>query len=237
MSDDRASVRALILGIGALGLILGLGLMDLVPLYAGVDRLSTAAADRPLLSAFLFCCMHVLIVSLFLPVAAPLAIAAGAVFGFGRGLLLIVIASLFAAALGFLVSRYLFATVLRRRFLTTFQRIDAAFSTSGMLHLFALRLIPLVPFCLINIGMGLTKMSFWHYLVVTLLGGVPNAALFVHAGAELGALNPAEGVVTPGVLLALAFIGLSPWMARQLIDRLQVHHPDSGAMRRPSSPL
>lgn len=221
MNRRRLGVRTLLVVLGALALILGLSLIDLEPLYAGLERLATAAADRPLQSAVLFCCIHLLAVSLFLPVAAPLAIAAGAVFGFWRGLLLIVIASLLGAALGFLVSRYLLAIALRRRFVPTFQRIDRGVSTSGMLYLFALRLIPLVPFCLINIGMGLTKMPFWRYMAVTLVGSLPNLALFVHAGAQLGVVNPVEGVLTPNVILALVMIGLFPWMARQLIERLQ----------------
>ncbi|MCF7996882.1 MAG: VTT domain-containing protein, partial [Chromatiaceae bacterium] len=165
--------------------------------------------------------LHLLAISLFLPVAAPLAIAAGVIFGFWRGLLIIVIASLLSAALGFLVSRHLQAITLRRRFVPAFHRIDTGIATSGMRYLFALRLIPFVPFCLINIGMGLTKMPFWRYMAITLLGSVPNLALFVHAGAQLGTINPAEPVLTPGLLLALVMIGLFPWMARQLIERLQ----------------
>lgn len=221
MNRRGLNVRTLLAVLGVLALVLGLSLLDLERLYAGLERLATAAADRPLHSAFLFCCIHLLAVSLFLPVAAPLAIAAGTVFGFWRGLLLIVVASLLAAALGFLASRYLLAIVLRGRFVPTLQRIDRGISTSGMLYLFALRLIPLVPFCLINIGMGPTKMPFWRYMAITLVGSLPNLALFVHAGAQLGVINPAEAVLTPSLILALVMIGIFPWMARQLIERLQ----------------
>jgi len=165
-----------------------------------------------------FVLFYVFAVSLFLPTAALLAVAAGSIFGFVAGVAVIGIGAGLGAVLGFLLSRHFLAATLRRRWPGVFGRIDAGVDDEGIFYLFALRVVPVVPFCLINLGMGLTRMPLGTYLVVSLLGTLPGTLVFVNAGAQLAAAQDSAQPLTPALITALCLLGLFPLAARRGVD-------------------
>jgi uncharacterized membrane protein YdjX (TVP38/TMEM64 family) len=187
--------------------------LSLAALLEQRQLLVDAYAAHPARLAAGFIAVYVLTVSLFLPTAVLLAVAAGAIFGFTAGVGVIGIGAALGASLGFLLSRYLLAGILRRRWPAVFERIDAGVAAEGAFHLFALRVVPLVPFCVINLGMGLTHMPFGRYLGVSLLGTLPGILVFVNAGAQLGAVEDWAQPLTPALVTALCLLGLFPLVA------------------------
>lgn len=204
---------------------LWLALSDVLTLDVLMDqraRLAAAYAADPAAVAAAFVLFYVLAVSLFLPTAALLTVAAGAIFGFGVGVAVIGVGSALGAALGFLLSRHLLGRRLRRHWTRTFARIDAGVEREGAFHLFALRVVPLVPFCVVNLGMGLTRMPFGRYLAVSLLGTLPSALVFVNAGAKLAAAGTAAEPLNTSLIVALCLLGLFPLAARHGVRWLRL---------------
>jgi uncharacterized membrane protein YdjX (TVP38/TMEM64 family) len=146
-----------------------------------------------------------------LPGTALLSVAGGAVFGFGWGLLM----ASFAGSLGALASFWLSRTLLRgwvqRRQLAV---VNAGLEQSGILYLFGLRLIPLVPFFLVNLTMGLTTLRPWTFYWVSQLGMLAGTSMYVNAGLQLASLQSLDDIASPTLLASLALLGVFPLAVR-----------------------
>lgn len=167
--------------------------------------------------AALFFGAYVLVAALSLPGAAVMTLAAGAFFGLIKGLVLVSFASTIGATLAFLVARYIARDALARRFPQRLESIDAGVIKEGGFYLFTLRLVPLFPFFLINLLMGLTAMSVRRFYWVSQLGMLPGTAVYVNAGVQLGALDSLSGIVSPGLILSFTLLGVFPLLAKRLI--------------------
>ncbi|QEA39423.1 pyridine nucleotide-disulfide oxidoreductase [Pistricoccus aurantiacus] len=161
-----------------------------------------------------FFAIYVAMAALSLPGAALLTLLGGALFGFGWGLLIVSFASTIGATLAFLVARTLAQQPLEQRFSRQLARINQGIAREGAFYLFTLRLIPLFPFFVINLVMGLTRMRVWTFYWVSQVGMLPGTAVYVYAGRELGSLESLGGILSPGLILAFVLIGLFPWLAR-----------------------
>ena len=163
------------------------GLGDYLSL-SGLQALHSDILDKqaaqPWLFALLFFLAYVLVTALSLPGAAVMTLAGGAVLGFWQGLLLVSFASTIGATLAFLVARYLLRDSLRERFPERLKSIDAGIEREGGFYLFTLRLVPLFPFFLINLLMGLTALPARRFYWVSQLGMLPGTAVYVNARSE-----------------------------------------------------
>ncbi|OOY13922.1 pyridine nucleotide-disulfide oxidoreductase [Thioclava marina] len=169
---------------------------------------------HPLALPIGFFVTYVVVTALSLPFAVWLTLLGAALLGFWQGLVLISFASSFGALLAFLVARYLMRDWVRGRLGPRLAKIEKGAARDGEFYLFSLRLIPVVPFFVINLAFGLTRMKAWKFYGVSQLGMLPGTAVYVAAGAQLGELDSLSGIVSPGLLGAFAALAVFPWVAR-----------------------
>ncbi|QFT84547.1 Dihydrolipoyl dehydrogenase [Halomonas sp. THAF12] len=180
-------------------------------------RFQAWLAEDPLTVAGGFFLIYVAMAALSLPGAVLLTLLGGALFGFGWGLVLISFASSLGATLAALIARTLAREPLERRFAAQLSRINAGIEREGAFYLFTLRLIPLFPFFVINLVLGLSRMRLTTFYWVSQLGMLPGTAVYVNAGRELGQLESLGGILSPGLIGSFVLIGLFPWLARGLV--------------------
>ena len=178
-------------------------------------------SDSPWLVAGGFFLVYVLIAALSLPGATLLTLLGGALFGLGWGFLIISFASTIGATLAFLVSRTLFRELIERRFARQIETINRGIERDGALYLFSLRLVPIFPFFVVNLVMGLTRLRTSVFYVASQIGMIPGTLVYVNAGQQLGELQSLGGVVSPSLLLSFALLGVFPLIARWIVDALQ----------------
>ena len=179
---------------------------------------ATTRANLPLaLGIFLF--VYILIVSLSIPIASPLSLLAGALFGRWLGTAVVSLGSTTGACVAFLLSRYFFRNALTSRLGDRGLAMLDGIEKKGRYYLFALRLVPVFPFFLVNIGMGLTRISLFAFAVISWIGMLPGTFLYVNAGTALGAIDEPKDLLAPSTIVALAAIGLVPLVLRWLLWR------------------
>lgn len=162
---------------------------------------------------------YVLLATTSLPGGAAATMAAGALYGTAKATLLVSFASAIGATLAFLITRFFLRGRVERRLGHRLHRVHEGVERDGAYCLFALRLTPGVPFIVVNAAMGLTRMRTWTYYWVSQLGMLAGTFLFAHAGAQLAAAGSPWEVLSPGVLGALAALGLAPLLARKLFAK------------------
>ena len=137
------------------------------------------------------------------------------------------LAATVGGTLAFLCTRYLFRDWVRQRFGDRLATVNRGVERDGACYLLALRLVPFVPFFLVNLGMGLTPMRVRTFLWASLLGMVPGTFLYVNAGTELGRLTSPLGILSPNVLLSLTLLGVVPLVLRRLVPSNRFRFPGS----------
>jgi pyruvate/2-oxoglutarate dehydrogenase complex dihydrolipoamide dehydrogenase (E3) component/uncharacterized membrane protein YdjX (TVP38/TMEM64 family) len=178
-------------------------------------------AEQPLAVAALYCLVYVLATALSIPGAVIITLAGGAVFGFWQGLLMVSFASTVGATLAFLASRFLLRDWVEARFGQRLADINAGVNREGGFYLFTLRLIPVVPFFLINLLMGLTRMKVWTYYWVSQIGMLAGTAVYVNAGTQLAQLESLQGILSPALWGSFVLLGLFPLIARRIVAAVQ----------------
>jgi pyruvate/2-oxoglutarate dehydrogenase complex dihydrolipoamide dehydrogenase (E3) component/uncharacterized membrane protein YdjX (TVP38/TMEM64 family) len=171
------------------------------------------AEHRPL-AMLIFFVSYVVITGFSFPGAVLLTLLGGGLFGFGYGLLLISFASTMGATLAFLVSRYLLQDWVQKKFGSRLAVINRGIKKEGNFYLFSLRLIPVFPFFMINILMGLTKIKTRSFYWVSQVGMLPGTAVYVWAGTKLSEITSLSGIASPPILTALVLLGIFPWLAK-----------------------
>ena len=227
MSPPRRLARWLVLLLALLGLWLAYWYWDLgqwltlEQLKASRDALISLYADQPVKTALTFFGVYVLAAALSFPGASILTLAAGAMFGWAMGLLLVSFASSLGALLAFWVSRYLLRDVIEKRFGKLLQPINEGLAKDGTFYLLTLRLVPLFPFWLINLLMGLTTLGARRFYIVSQIGMLVGTAVYVNAGTQLAAIDTAADVLSPGLIASLVLLGVFPLMAKVMVGALQ----------------
>ena len=171
--------------------------------------------------AVLFFGAYVAVTALSLPLAVWMTLAAGALFGFWKGLVIVSFASTLGATLAFLAARYLLRDWVHGRMGRRANAIDAGMRRDGAFYLFSLRLIPIIPFFAVNLLMGLTPIRTLTFYLVSQAGMLAGTAVYVNAGTQLARLDSLSGIVSPPLLVSFALLGLFPWVARMLLDRIR----------------
>jgi pyruvate/2-oxoglutarate dehydrogenase complex dihydrolipoamide dehydrogenase (E3) component/uncharacterized membrane protein YdjX (TVP38/TMEM64 family) len=177
--------------------------------------------SAPVLVSLLFFAIYVLVTALSLPGAAIMTLAAGALFGLAWGFVIVSFASTIGATLAFLVSRYLLRDSVQRRFGDRLKPINRGVEREGAFYLFTLRLVPIFPFFLINILMGLTAIKTFTYYWVSQLGMLAGTVVYVNAGTQLAKLEGLNGILSPGLLLSFALLGVFPLLAKKMTEWLK----------------
>ena len=178
-------------------------------------------AEQPFTVAVVYFLVYVLATALSFPGATIITLAGGAVFGLWQGLLIVSFASTVGATLAFLASRFLLRDWVEARFGQRLADINAGVNREGGFYLFTLRLIPVVPFFLINLLMGLTRMKVWTYYWVSQLGMLAGTAVFVNAGTQLAQLESVQGILSPALLGSFVLLGIFPLIARRIVAAVQ----------------
>ena len=228
--------RWLLLALVAIALVaffaLDLGrFFSLEALRAHREGLLTQIGAHPLLSAGIFFLVYVAVTALSLPAAALLTIAGGALFGFGLGALLVSFASTLGATLAMLLARYLLRDSVQAKFGSRLKAIDDGLEREGAFYLFALRLVPVFPFFLVNLTLGLTRLPARTFFWVSQLGMLPATAVYVYAGTEIGQLTSLKGLISPGLLGAFILLGLLPLITKKILDLLRARRVYRGHTR------
>ena len=177
---------------------------------------------HPLLSMLAYIGAYVLLAALSLPGAGMLTLIGGALFGFWVGVPLATVAASAGALAALLVSRYLFRASIERRFGQRLKPINAGLEREGAYYLFTMRLVPVMPYLLINLLMGLTTMSAWRYLWVSALGMIPAEFVYVYAGTQLRDIERASDILRPGIVVAFAMLALLPLLLRGILGWLRM---------------
>ena len=191
--------------------------LSLDALRAQQATLATLYAERPLAVIGVYFLVYVAVTALSLPGATILTLAGGAVFGLWIGTLVTSFASSIGATLAFLASRYLFRDAVKKRFGARLEAVDAGLAKDGAYYLFTLRLVPLVPFFVINLLMGLTRMKVLTFYLVSQIGMLAGTLVYVNAGTELARLDSLRGILSPGLVGSLVLLGVFPLVARKVL--------------------
>ncbi|KAE9624362.1 FAD-dependent oxidoreductase [Aeromonas veronii] len=171
-------------------------------------------------ASLLFVLIYVLSTALSLPGASLLTLGGSAVFGVGWGLLLVSFASSIGATLAFLSARFLLRDWVEQRFGDKLATFQSGMAKEGAFYLLSLRLIPVFPFFLVNLLMGLTPIRVSTYYWVSQLGMLPGTFVYVLAGSELGQLTSTGNILSPDLMVALTLLGLMPWLVKKLTAKL-----------------
>ena len=178
-------------------------------------------AQQPFTVAAVYFGVYVLATALSFPGAVIITLAGGAVFGLGWGLLIVSFASTLGATLAFWASRFVLRDWVESRFGQRLADINAGVDKEGAFYLFTLRLIPVVPFFLINLLMGLTRMKSWTYYWVSQIGMLAGTAVYVNAGTQLAQLDSVQGILSPALLGSFVLLGIFPLLARRVVAAIQ----------------
>ncbi|KEF43334.1 MAG: pyridine nucleotide-disulfide oxidoreductase [Cyanobium sp. CACIAM 14] len=216
---------AIVLVLAAVALFFGLGWqrqLDLAALQASRERLLAWREASPLAAGSAFVLLYVLVAGFSLPGATVLTLAGGAVFGLLWGSVLVSLGSTAGATAACLLARTLLREPVRRRFGQRLAPIEDGFRRDGAAYLLSLRLVPVVPFFLVNLLMGLTPMPLLSFALVSQLGMLPATIVYVNAGTQLGRLTGLSGILSPALLGSFALLAALPWIGRLLLQRLRL---------------
>jgi uncharacterized membrane protein YdjX (TVP38/TMEM64 family) len=159
-------------------------------------------------AAALFVLCYIAVAGLSLPGAVILTLAGGFLFGSVFGTLLVNLGATSGATLAFLAARYLLRDWVEQKFGTWLEPLQQGFAKNAFSYLITLRLIPLVPFFVVNLVSGLTRMNVGTYVVATAVGIVPGSFVYAYAGRQLGTINSLNEIASPNVIAAFVLLGL-----------------------------
>jgi uncharacterized membrane protein YdjX (TVP38/TMEM64 family) len=196
--------------------------------YASLEFLKRVHGDalryvheNPLLSSVGYFVIYVLVTGLSLPGAAVMTLGAGAIFGLVWGVVLVSFASSVGASIAMLVSRLLLRDWVQERFASQLGSVNEGLARDGEFYLFGLRMVPLFPFFVINLVMGLTRLSLWQFYWVSQVGMLAGTVVFVFAGTQLAEVRSVGDVLSPGLIAALSLLGAFPLLSRWVLGWLR----------------
>ncbi|MDM7942280.1 MAG: FAD-dependent oxidoreductase [Hydrogenophaga sp.] len=184
-------------------------------------RFEALYAAQPLTVSLAYFALYVVATALSFPGAAIITLAGGAIFGLWWGTLLVSFASSLGATLAFLVSRFVLRDSIEAKFGNRLAEINRGIEKDGAFYLFTLRLIPVVPFFVINLVMGLTKMKAITFYAVSQIGMLAGTLVYVNAGTQLAQIDSLQGILSPALLGSFVLLGVFPLIAKWIVGLLQ----------------
>ncbi len=184
------------------------------------DALSALVESHPVAMMSAFFAIYVAMAALSIPGAGILTLAGGALFGLTTGTLLVSFSSSIGALLAFWGARFMFRDVVARKFGARLKSIEQGVEKDGAFYLLTLRLVPAVPFFVVNLLMGLTNIKSRTYYGFSQIGMLPGTLEYVYAGTQIARINSVGDIVSPGLIAAFAVIGLMPIVLRKVSNVL-----------------
>jgi uncharacterized membrane protein YdjX (TVP38/TMEM64 family) len=207
---------------------LGLGhYLSLENLQASRAHVVDEVQRNPFGASLAFFALYVLVTGLSLPGAAVMTLAAGAIFGVVWGVVLVSFASAIGATIAFLIARTLLGDWVQKRFGQHLEPINRGFEAEGSFYLFTLRMVPLFPFFVINLLMGLTRIGVAQFYLVSQIGMLAGTILYVFAGTQLAEIQKLGDVLSPGLIVALTLLGVFPLIAKRAVAWLSARRTGS----------
>ncbi|MCK9395145.1 MAG: FAD-dependent oxidoreductase [Methylobacter sp.] len=179
--------------------------------------------NHPGLAIVVYALIYIAVTGLSLPGATILTLAGGAVFGLVGGTLIVSFASTIGATLAFLAARFLFRDAVESRFGDCLGTINKGMDRDGALYLFTLRLVPVFPFFVINLVMGLTTLKTQTFYWVSQVGMLAGTVVYVNAGTQLGKLESLSGILSPGLIGSFALLGILPLLANKIVEVIKAN--------------
>jgi len=173
------------------------------------------------LAALMYFFAYIAITAFSIPGAAVVTLLGAAIFGFIVSLFLVSFASTIGATLAFLSSRFLLREWVQAKFGTKLETLNRGIEEDGPFYLFSLRLIPIFPFFLINLLMGLTPISTVRFYIVSQLGMLPGTMVYLNTGTQLATIDSVTGIVSPEVLASFVLLGLFPVITKRIMIRIR----------------
>lgn len=196
--------------------------------YLTLDALKSQQANlaayrntHPYLAIAIYGLIYIGVTGLSLPGATVLTLAGGAIFGLIWGTLIISFASSIGATLAFLAARFLFQDAVKARFGDRLQTFNEGINQDGAFYLFSLRLVPLFPFFIINLVMGLTALRTWTFYWVSQVGMLAGTLVYVNAGTQLATIQSLSGILSPILVASFVLLGLFPLLAKKIVELLK----------------
>jgi dihydrolipoamide dehydrogenase len=202
------------------------GLQDLLNfeyLKSQKDTFIKTYNENEVLFIIIYFVVYVVSVAISFPGATIFTLAAGAIFGVVTGTILVSFASTLGATLSFLFSRYLFRDIVQSKFGSSLDSINKGLEEDGKFYLLSLRLIPAFPFFLINLLMGLSKISVLQFFLVSQIGMLPGTIVYVNAGTQLASLSNPKDIVSFPLLLSFLALGLLPLFAKFIVSKIKLN--------------
>ena len=192
--------------------------------YLSLENFKASQADivaakdaNPALYIAGFFLLYVAVTGLSIPGAAIMSLVAGALFGVVLGTLIVSFASTMGATLAFLSSRYLLRDWVQGKFGERLRAVDDGLEKDGAFYLFTLRLIPVFPFFVINLLMGLTRIKTGTFFWVSQIGMLPATIVFVNAGTQISRIESTAGLLSPTLIASFAALAFFPWAAKGIV--------------------
>ena len=207
-----------LVGFAVLFKVLGLGqYFTLSYIKASQGTFAAAYADHRLMVIATYMVIYILVTSLSLPGAAIMTLAGGALFGLFIGTIVVSFSSTIGATLACFVSRFVLRDWVQGRFGDKLKEVNEGMAREGNFYLFTLRLIPIFPFWLINLVMGLTKMPLRTFYWVSQVGMLAGTVVYVNAGKEIAKIDSLSGILSPGLIISFALLGFFPLVVKKML--------------------
>ena len=191
--------------------------LNLEYLQTQKDQIATAYQQNKVLFLVSFFLIYVISVAVSIPGATILTLTAGFLFGSLTGTILVSFASSIGATLAMIFARVILGETLQKKYKKQLATINQGVEKDGVIYLLSLRLIPLFPFFIINLLMGLTKMSVARFYLFTQLGALPGTFVYVNAGTALSKINKLGDIVSLEIFLSFAALGILPLLIKFIV--------------------
>lgn len=177
--------------------------------------------ENKILTISLYFLLYIIITGTSIPGATIMSLLGGFLFGNLLGITLVSFASSLGATLAFLISRYLFSDFFRVKFSRFYKQVNQELEKDGIIYLLSLRFIPIIPFWLVNLIMGLTQMKVTLFYIISQIGMFPATLIFVNAGTQFSTIKSPEDIFSPRIILSFTLLGITPLMGKWLIILLR----------------
>lgn len=168
--------------------------------------------------------IYIVMAALSLPGAAVMTLAGGALFGLVTGTVAVSFSSTIGATFACFISRFILRDWIQNKFGDRFRTVNEGLEKEGAFYLFSMRLIPVIPFWLVPLLMGLTKMPLRTFFWVSQIGMLPGTIVYVNAGKELAKIDSLSGILSPGLILAFVILGLFPIATKKIMALFKKGH-------------
>lgn len=221
MSVKKIAVFLIILLLAAVLVYLGPEkYLNLEYVQSQLGRIIEYRRAQPVSAALLYAALYIAVAATSIPGALILTLACGAIFGFLLGSLIVSVSATIGATIAFWIARYLFDDLVQDKMGDRLIKIRKKFREEGALYLFSIRLVPVFPFFVVNLVMGLTSIKTPAYMAASFLGMLGPSMVFVNAGTQLAGLDSIKGLLSPPIIASFLLLAVFPYAARYFLKLL-----------------